>query len=107
MATDLYDTASLVKAAAGAAVVVHALNPTYTHKAWKTQVLSMTDVAAQVNRKLQATLMVPSNVYNFGEDMPAILREDTSQVAQTIKGQIRIAMESQLQRSACALLFVT
>jgi nucleoside-diphosphate-sugar epimerase len=31
--------------------------------------------------------------------MPAVLREDTPQVALTIKGQIRIGMEAQLQRS--------
>jgi nucleoside-diphosphate-sugar epimerase len=99
MATNLHDTVSLAKAATGAAVVVHALNPAYTHKAWKAQVLSMTEAATQVARTLQATLMVPGNVYNFGEGMPAVLREDTPQVAKTVKGQIRIAMESQLRRS--------
>jgi nucleoside-diphosphate-sugar epimerase len=99
MATDLYDTVSLAKAAAGAAVVVHALNPVYTHKAWKAQVLSMAEAATQVARTLEATLMVPGNIYNFGEGMPAVLREDTPQLGQTIKGRIRIAMESQLQRS--------
>jgi nucleoside-diphosphate-sugar epimerase len=99
LTTDLHDTASLTQAAAGAAVVVHALNPAYTHKAWKAQVLPMTEAATEVARALHATLMVPGNVYNFGEDMPAVLREDTPQVARTIKGRIRIGMEEQLQRS--------
>jgi nucleoside-diphosphate-sugar epimerase len=97
--TDLYDTASLAQAAAGAVVVVHALNPAYTHKAWQAQVLPITEAATEVARALGATLMVPGNVYNFGASMPAILREDTPQVARTIKGQIRIGMEAQLQRS--------
>jgi nucleoside-diphosphate-sugar epimerase len=99
LTTDLYDTASLAQAAAGAAVVVHALNPVYTHKAWKAQVLPMAEAATEVARTLRATLMVPGNVYNFGTDMPTVLREDTPQVARTIKGQIRIGMEAQLQRS--------
>lgn len=99
LTTDLHDTASLALAAAGAAVVVHALNPAYTHNAWKAQVLRMAEAATEVARTLGATLMVPGNVYNFGTDMPPVLREDTPQVARTIKGQIRIGMEAQLERS--------
>ena len=99
LATDLSDTASLALAAAGASVVVHALNPAYTHKAWTAQVLPVADAASEVARALQATLMVPGNIYNFGEDMPAVLREGTPQVARTVKGKIRIDMEAQLQRS--------
>lgn len=99
LATDVHDTASLAQAAAGAVVVVHALNPAYTHKAWKAQVLPMTEAATKVAHALHATLMVPGNIYNFGADMPSLLREETPQSADTIKGKIRIAMEAQLQRS--------
>ncbi len=96
---DLQDTQGLAQAAQGATVVVHALNPAYTNKAWQTQVLPMTDAAIAITRKLGATLMVPGNVYNFGADMPAVLREDTPQRARTVKGQIRIEMEARLQQS--------
>nr|WP_295773489.1 sugar nucleotide-binding protein [Rhodoferax sp.] len=96
---DLYDTKALAHAAQGATVVVHALNPAYTNKAWMTQVLPMTDAAISITRALGATLMVPGNVYNFGAAMPAVLREDTPQVAQTIKGKVRIQMEQRLQQS--------
>ena len=96
---DLHDTPALAAAARGASVVVHALNPAYTNKAWRTQVLPLMEAATAVTRMLDATLMVPGNVYNFGTTMPAVLREDTPQVAQTIKGQIRIGMEAQLRRS--------
>ncbi len=106
LATDLSETTSLAQAAAGAAVVVHALNPVYTHKAWKAQVLPMTDAAIEVARVLQATLMVPGNIYNFGANMPAVLREDTPQAAHTIKGQIRIDMEAQLQRSGVRTIVI-
>lgn len=96
---DLHDTQALAHAAQGASVVVHALNPAYTNKAWQTQVLPMTDAAIAVARALGATLMVPGNVYNFGPAMPAVLREDTPQLARTVKGQVRIQMETALQRS--------
>lgn len=96
---DLQDTQSLAAAAQGATVVVHALNPAYTNKAWQTQVLPMTDAAIAITRKLGATLMVPGNVYNFGTGMPAVLREDTPQRARTVKGQVRIEMEARLRQS--------
>ena len=99
LATDLHDTQALATAARGAAVVVHALNPAYTNEAWRGQVVPMTDAALAVTRALDATLMVPGNVYNFGAAMPTVLREDTPQLAQTVKGRIRIDMEAQLQRS--------
>ena len=96
---DLFDTTALAQRADGAAVVVHALNPAYTNDAWRKQVLRMTDASLALCRALGATLMVPGNIYNFGIDMPQTLREDTPQLAQTVKGQIRIAMEQKIQRS--------
>jgi nucleoside-diphosphate-sugar epimerase len=108
LAADLYDTVALSNAArdmpggdgaSGVAVVVHALNPAYTNAAWKTQVLPMTEAALQLCKALDATLMLPGNIYNFGAAMPAVLVEDTPQAAQTTKGQIRIAMEAHIRRS--------
>lgn len=95
--TDPYDTQALAAAAQGAAVVVHALSPAYTHKAWRAQVAPMLEAAIDVTRSLDATLMVPGNVYNFGIAMPSVLREDTPQMAQTVKGRIRVALEARLQ----------
>lgn len=99
LAMDVFDTHALARAAQGATVVVHALNPAYTNRAWKTQALPLLDAALAVSRALQATVMLPGNVYNFGAGMPSVLREGTAQQARTVKGQIRIAMEAQLQRS--------
>lgn len=96
---DLHDTQTLLQAAQGTTVVVHALNPAYTNSAWQTQVLPMTEAAIAITRALGATLMVPGNVYNFGATMPAVLREDTPQRARTVKGQVRIRMEALLQHS--------
>ena len=103
---DLFDTQALTAAAAGATVVVHALNPAYTNAVWQAQVLPMTDAAIAITRALGATLMVPGNVYNFGTGMPAVLREDTPQLARTVKGQVRIAMEHKLQHSGVRCIVI-
>ena len=97
LTSNLADTAALAQQAAGAAVVVHALNPAYTNQAWQTHVLPMTDAAIEVSRALGSTLMVVANVYNFGEGMPSVLREDTPQNASTLKGRIRVAMEEKIR----------
>ena len=97
---ELQDAEALLAAAAGASVVVHALSPSaYTNGVWQAESAPMLDAAIGLCRKLGATLMLPGNVYNFGHTMPALLREDTPQQADTVKGRIRTAMELQLSAS--------
>lgn len=91
------DTAALANAARGAAVVVNGLNPVYTHKAWRTEAPALLEAAIRISQVLGATLMMPGNVYNFGEAMPALLHEDAAQAATGVKGRIRIAMEQRLR----------
>jgi len=91
------DTAALAAQAQGAQVVVHALNPPYTHRAWREQAPALMEAAIAVARALHATLMLPGNVYNFGEHMPAVLREDTPQAATGFKGRLRVQLEQRLQ----------
>ncbi len=95
LAIDLADTARLAAGAAGARVVVYAVNPPYTQ--WAGQALPLARLGMDVAQRLNATFMLPGNVYNFGEDMPALLREDTPQQPGTRKGRIRVEMESELQ----------
>jgi nucleoside-diphosphate-sugar epimerase len=96
---DLHDTAALTQAAQGASVVVHALNPAYTNAAWQSQAPAMLDASIALCRRLDATLMLPGNIYNFGATMPPVLREGTPQAAHTALGRVRVAMEAQLQAS--------
>jgi nucleoside-diphosphate-sugar epimerase len=91
------DTPALATAAQGATVVVHALSPAYTQKAWRAGVLRLTDAAIAVTRELGATLMLPGNVYNFGEGMPCVLAEDTPQAPTTLKGRLRVASEERIR----------
>jgi nucleoside-diphosphate-sugar epimerase len=99
LAVDLHDTRALAAAAEGATVVVHALNPVYTNAVWRTQASRLMDAAIALARGINALLMFPGNVYNFGSTMPAVLREDTLQLAATVKGQVRRALEEQLRTS--------
>lgn len=93
------DTQALAAAARGASVVVHGLNPVYTQQAWREQVPVLTQAAIDVTRALGATLMLPGNVYNFGESMPARLFENTPQRADTLKGRLRIEAEARIHEA--------
>jgi len=97
---DLDDRQALLDAAAGSQVIVHALNPPYTNKAWTEQAPAMMRQAIDIAADLGALLMFPGNVYNFGEGMPTELTEDTPQRATHAKGRVRIALEQQLAREA-------
>ncbi|HTP75293.1 MAG TPA: NmrA family NAD(P)-binding protein [Burkholderiaceae bacterium] len=93
----LDDTAELA-AAARARVVVHAVNPPYPQ--WAAQALPLLHKGIAVAQRLHATLMLPGNVYNFGESMPALLDEHTPQLPTTRKGHIRAQMERELRELA-------
>ena len=95
------DSATLAAQAHGATVVVQALSPPYSHRIWRREVPRLTQSAVAITRELGATLMLPASVYNFGSELPALLREDTPQVANTVKGALRIDSET-LIRSAVA-----
>lgn len=90
----LQDTAAIARRAAGAGVVVHAVNPAYAD--WDTQALPALRQGLDVAQHLGALFMLPGNVYNFGEGMPALLREDTPERPSTGKGRIRCAMEAEM-----------
>ena len=96
---DLNDVDALVGQAHGAQVVVNALNPAYSIAAWRAQGLPLMEASIAVARGLQATLMFPGNVYNFGHDMPKLLHEETPQLADTGMGRVRVDMESRAKAS--------
>lgn len=90
----LTDTDTLTREARGATVVVYAVNPAYTR--WGEEALPFARAGMDVAQRLDATFMLPGNVYNFGEGMPPLLREDTPQQPSTDKGRIRCAMEAEM-----------
>ena len=96
----LTDTAGLARAAAGASVVVHAVNPLYTR--WDTEAMPALRAGLDVAETLGAHFMLPGNVYNYGAQMPSLLSEDTPQRPSTRKGEIRVAMEALIAQRAAA-----
>ena len=94
----LDDTDSLVARANGARAAVYAVNPIYTR--WDAQALPLFRLGLDVAQRLSATLMLPGNVYNFGEGMPAALTPDAPEQPTTTKGRQRCAMEAELHERA-------
>jgi nucleoside-diphosphate-sugar epimerase len=90
----LADIGALATRAAGARVVVYAVNPLYTR--WDEEALPLFRQGLDLAQRLGATFMLPGNVYNFGEGMPARLNEDTPERPSTPKGRQRCAMEAEL-----------
>ncbi len=99
VALPLADTGALACAAAGASVVVYAVNPLYTR--WDAEAMPLLEAGLAVAQRLRAHFMFPGNVYNFGEAMPAVLHENTPQRSSTRKGEQRVAMEAAIA-AACA-----
>ena len=98
LAIDLADTAALAAAAAGARAVVYAVNPAYTR--WDQELLPLARQGMDAAERLGASFMLPGNVYNFGQAMPALLREDTPQRPSTAKGRLRAALEAEMAARA-------
>ncbi len=101
LTADMRDVGHVVKSAQAAGrvnVVIHAANVIYTR--WATEAIALNDAAISIAKALDATLMLPGNVYNFGVNMPEQLRSDTPQNALTSKGIIRVNMERALAAAA-------
>jgi nucleoside-diphosphate-sugar epimerase len=89
-----------VRRGGGASVVVHALNPNhYTRQAWAREAWPLLRSGMAVAQALGATIMLPGNVYNHGEAMPAVLLEDSPQRPSMAMGRIRTDMEARLEQA--------
>src|SRR4051794_12021379 len=64
----LADGAALAARAAGATVVVHAVNPAYTR--WDDELMPLLRQGVEVAQRLGARFVLPGNVYNYGASMP-------------------------------------
>jgi nucleoside-diphosphate-sugar epimerase len=99
---DMAHTAAVAEQAAGASVVVYAVNPAYWR--WEQDLMPFFRQGLEVARRLGASVMLPGSVYNYGAGMPAVLHEHTPQQPTNRKGEQRIAMEDELgQRAALGL----
>lgn len=90
-------TDDLVRAAEGVDVIVNGWNPAYTD--WARDVAALTDRAIAAARASGATVIVPGNVYVYGDGSPEILALDTPHRAANPLGRIRIEMEAAYRKS--------
>ena len=88
---DAFKADTLSRAAMGCDVIVNALNPPYPR--WADDLPRFTTNVIATAKASGATVVIPGNVYNFGEAMPARLTEDSPQSPTTCKGRLRVEME--------------
>jgi nucleoside-diphosphate-sugar epimerase len=96
---DAMARADVVDAAAGAALIVHAVNPP-GYRNWGTLVLPMIDNTIAAARASGARVLLPGTVYNYGPDALADVREDSPQHPVTRKGAIRVELEARLKAAS-------
>lgn len=101
---DSADTQALQRGAAGASVVVHAMNVDYTQ--WEAQAPALMDAAIAAARALDALLMFPGNVYSYGSGMPPVLTPLTPHQPSTRKGRMRLRLEQALRESGVRAVIV-
>jgi nucleoside-diphosphate-sugar epimerase len=99
MRGDALNRADVIRAARGAGVIVHAVNPPGYRK-WSELVLPMIDntIAAAIVER--ATIVLPGTVYNFGPDAFPVLTETSPQNPATRKGAIRVELERRLRAAS-------
>jgi nucleoside-diphosphate-sugar epimerase len=95
---DALDHAAVGKAARGADVVLHALNPVYTE--WSRLALPLAYSAITAAETAGAALLFPGNLYNYGSGLPPIIDDTTPMRPSARKGVLRLAIEERMQEAA-------
>ena len=85
------ETDTLDIAARGVDVIVHAWHIPYSK--WEKHMLAMQPAVQRAALANDATVIIPGNVYVFGEQTPAPWSHTSPYRAQNLLGRIRIAME--------------
>jgi nucleoside-diphosphate-sugar epimerase len=98
-AGDAMDAASVLAAAQGADLIVHAVNPP-GYRDWDKLVVPMLDNTIAAARTVGARILLPGSVYNYGPDAGSVVAEDAPQHPQTRKGALRVRMEERLAEAA-------
>jgi nucleoside-diphosphate-sugar epimerase len=99
VAGDAMVAADVLRAAQGAALIVHAVNPP-GYRDWEKLVLPMLDNTIAAAKAVGARIVLPGTIYNFGGDAFPVLRENSPQHPESRKGKIRVAMEQRLKAAA-------
>lgn len=96
---DAMISGDVLRAAQGASVIVHGVNPP-GYRNWSELVLPMIDNTIAAATAVGARILMPGTIYNFGADTFPLLKEESRQAPQTVKGRIRVELEQRLERAA-------
>jgi nucleoside-diphosphate-sugar epimerase len=96
---DAMNAASVVAAAQGADLIVHAVNPP-GYRNWAGTVLPMIDSTIAAARASGARILMPGSVYNFAPDAGVAIDETAPQRPATRKGAIRVELEARLRAAS-------
>ena len=87
------------RAASGADLIVHAVNPP-GYRNWRGLAVPMLANTIAAAKATGARILFPGNVYNFAPDSGAAIPETAPQHPATRKGAIRVEMEGMLRAAA-------
>jgi len=99
VAGDTTNADDVRRAAEGAQVIVHAVNPP-GYRDWGKLVLPMIDNTIAAAKATGARIVLPGTIYNYGDDAFPTLVEDSPQHPRTEKGRIRVALERRLETAS-------
>jgi len=99
VAGDAMNADDVRRAAEGAQVIVHAVNPP-GYRDWDKLVLPMIDNTIAAAKATGARIVLPGTIYNYGDDAFPSLVEDAPQHPLTEKGRIRVALERRLETAS-------
>ncbi|TWF54529.1 NAD-dependent epimerase/dehydratase family protein [Neorhizobium alkalisoli] len=96
---DAMSATDVERAAEGASLIVHAVNPP-GYRDWDKLVLPMLDNTIAAARRNGALILLPGTVYNYGPETFADISEDSPQLPVSRKGAIRVELERRLEEAA-------
>jgi nucleoside-diphosphate-sugar epimerase len=96
MKGDAMNAQDVAHAATGAALIVHAVNPS-GYRDWEKLVLPMLENTISAARATGARILLPGTVYNYGPDAFSLIDEAAPQHPPTRMGAIRVEMEQRLR----------
>lgn len=89
----------VARAALGASVIVHAVNPP-NYANWDKLVLPMIDNTIAAAKAVGARIVLPGTIYNFDPAQTPVIHPASPQHPRSRKGAIRVEMERRLQAAS-------
>jgi len=87
-------------AATGCDVILPAANPSY--ELWETMVPALTNALVKAAVSVGASIVLPGNVYAYGDTMPATISPNTPHQPNCVQGSMRSELENTLKAAAHA-----